>query len=70
MTYIMEPVIDETCRRISEHLSSLNKPLDLVVISGGNSEVPGMIYNLCAMLKGKNIISDDKKVIHSVGQSL
>ncbi|EDN93483.1 predicted protein [Sclerotinia sclerotiorum 1980 UF-70] len=48
----------------------LTKPLDLVVISGGNSEVPGMVNNLCAMLKGKNIIDDDQKVIHLVGQSL
>ncbi|EDO00501.1 predicted protein [Sclerotinia sclerotiorum 1980 UF-70] len=70
MTYIMEPPIDETCRRIGEHLAQIIRPLDLIVISGGNSEVPGMAHNLCAMLKEKNIISNDEKVIHLVGQSL
>ncbi|CAD6442469.1 3b1c5d94-71da-4aaa-ad5b-e1f54b981972 [Sclerotinia trifoliorum] len=70
MTYIMEPPIDEICRRVGEHLAQIIRPLDLVVISGGNSEVPGMVNKLCAMLKGKNIINDDEKVIHLVGQSL
>lgn len=70
MAYIMEPPIDETCRRIGEHLAQIIRPLDLVVISGGNSEVPGMVNNLCVMLRRKNIINDNEKVIHLVGQSL
>jgi hypothetical protein len=69
MACIMDPPIGESCRRIGEHLVQLTKPLDLVVISGGNSEVPGMIPRLRAMLRARSIVSDDDKVIHLTGQS-
>ncbi|KAH8591887.1 hypothetical protein B0O99DRAFT_718362 [Bisporella sp. PMI_857] len=70
MTCIMDPPIDESCRRIGEHLVPLAKPLDLIVISGGNSEVPDMIPRLEAMLMERNIVSDGNKVIHLTGQLL
>ncbi|KAH6703016.1 hypothetical protein BKA61DRAFT_494386 [Leptodontidium sp. MPI-SDFR-AT-0119] len=67
MVCIMDPPIDETCQRIGKHLSGLR--LQLVVVSGGNSEVPGMMPRLRTMLKKKNIVSADEQVIHLAGQS-
>ncbi|PVH70475.1 hypothetical protein DL98DRAFT_554018 [Cadophora sp. DSE1049] len=67
MVCIMDPPIDETCQRIGNHLSELR--LQLVIVSGGNSEVPGMMPRLRTMLKEKNIVSADDQVIHLAGQS-
>ncbi|KAF7865658.1 hypothetical protein EAF04_005824 [Stromatinia cepivora] len=52
MTYIMELSIDETCRCIGEHLVQIIRPLDFIIISGGNSEVPDMVTNLNAVVHG------------------
>ncbi|KAH9205429.1 hypothetical protein DL95DRAFT_528834 [Leptodontidium sp. 2 PMI_412] len=67
MVCIMDPPIDETCQRIGKHLGELR--LQLVVVSGGDSEVPGMMPRLRTMLKEKNIVSADEQVIHLAGQS-
>lgn len=59
MKCVMDPPITETCRRIGKGLSELTHLLHFAIASSRNSEVPGMIYCLQAMLKAKNIISAD-----------
>ncbi len=43
--------------------------MQLVVVFGGTSEVPGVMPRLRVMLKDKNIISTEDQVVHLAGQS-
>ena len=54
---------------VSKRSSSANSLLQLVIVSGGNSEVPGMMPRLRYVFKEKGIISAEKPVIHLAGQS-
>ncbi|PQE13421.1 hypothetical protein CJF32_00011240 [Rutstroemia sp. NJR-2017a WRK4] len=68
MEHIMEPPTEEIRQRICKYLSKLGL-LDLVVISGGNSEMPSMIPSMRAILTEKRIVNREENVIHLAGHT-
>ncbi|PQE26678.1 hypothetical protein CJF30_00011113 [Rutstroemia sp. NJR-2017a BBW] len=67
MNHIMNPPIDEISRRIIAHLS--NVKLDVVLLSGGTSELLPLRKSLEEMLKAEKVLTRDATIIHNPSYS-
>jgi tRNA A37 threonylcarbamoyltransferase TsaD len=63
----MKPLIAEICRRIANHLSGIK--LDIVVLSGGTSEIVYLRDSLEKMLKSTGVLKSDRKIVYNPGHS-
>ncbi|PQE05337.1 Heat shock Hsp70 protein [Rutstroemia sp. NJR-2017a BVV2] len=67
MNYIMKPPIAEICRRIVDHLSGVK--LDVIVLSGGTSEIVHLRDSLEKILKNTGVLKSDRKIVYNPGHS-
>ncbi|PQE03466.1 hypothetical protein CJF30_00010863 [Rutstroemia sp. NJR-2017a BBW] len=67
MDHIMKPPIAEICRRIADHLSGIK--LDVVVLSGGTSEVVHLRDSLEKMLKSTGVLKSDRNIVYNPSHS-